>query len=87
MLVALPCVTTHVGSIAELAKHEDTALVVPIKDSAAVRAALQRLLADEALRTRLGQSARRHAEANFSRERMLDAMERIYAQVRPQVRR
>ena len=87
MLVALPCVTTHVGSIAELAKHEDTALVVPTKDSAAVRAALQRLLADEALRTRLGQSARRHAEANFSRERMLDAMERIYAQVRPQVRR
>ena len=82
MLVALPCVTTHVGSIAELAKHEDTALVVPTKDSAAVRAALERLLPDEGLRTRLGQSARRHAEANFSRERMLDAMERIYAQVR-----
>jgi glycosyltransferase involved in cell wall biosynthesis len=82
MLVALPCVTTHAGSIAELARHEETALVVPMKDSAALRAALQRLLSDEGLRTKLGQAARRHAEANFSSERMLDAMERIYAQVR-----
>ena len=82
MLAGLPCVTTHVGSIAELARDGETALVVPPKDAAALRAALQRLLADEALGKRLGQGARRHAEANFSYERMLDAMERIYAQVR-----
>ena len=87
MLVALPCVTTHAGSIAELARHEETALVVPTKDSAALRAALQRLLHDQALAARLGNAARQHCEANFSYERMLDAMERIYAQVRPQVRR
>jgi glycosyltransferase involved in cell wall biosynthesis len=82
MLVALPCVTTHAGSIAELARHEETALVVPTRDAAALRAALQRLAADEGLRVQLGQAARRHTEANFSYERMLDAMERIYAQVR-----
>ncbi len=82
MLVALPCVTTHAGSIAELARHEDTALVVPMKDAAALRAALQRLLHDQALAARLGNAARQHCEANFSYERMLDSMERIYAQVR-----
>jgi glycosyltransferase involved in cell wall biosynthesis len=87
MLVALPCVTTHAGSIAELARHEETALVVPTKDSTALRSALQRILSDSVFAKKLGEAARRHAEANFSYERMLDAMERIYAQVRPQVRR
>jgi glycosyltransferase involved in cell wall biosynthesis len=82
MLAGLPCITTHVGSIAELARHEETALVVPPKDAPAIRTALQELVADEALRKKLGEAARNHAQANFSYEGMLDAMERIYAQVR-----
>ena len=82
MLVGLACVTTHVGSIAELARDGDTALVVPLKDSAALRRALERLLANESLRSRLGGAARSHCVANFSYERMLDAMECVYARVR-----
>jgi glycosyltransferase involved in cell wall biosynthesis len=82
MAAGLACVTTDVGSIGELAKHEETALVVPKEDPAALRSALEKLLGDEPLRMRLGNAARRHAEANFSRERMLDAMERIYTHVR-----
>ncbi len=81
MLVGLPCVTTSVGAIPELARHEDTALVVPAEDPAALRAALERLLGDQALRERLGASARRHAAENFSQERMLERMEEIYRQV------
>jgi glycosyltransferase involved in cell wall biosynthesis len=82
MAVGLPCVTTSVGSIGELAKHQETALVVPKEDPAALRSALETLLSDESLRKKLGAAARRHVEASFSRERMLDAMERIYDQVR-----
>jgi len=82
MLVGLPCVTTNVGGIGELARHEETALVVPPEDPAALRSALQRILTDSLLAKNLGDAARRHAEANFSRERMLDSMERIYNQVR-----
>ena len=82
MLAGLPCVTTHAGSIAELARHEETALVVPPKDSAALRAALDRLLLNESLRGKLGEAARRHCAANFSYEGMLDRMETIYGQVR-----
>jgi glycosyltransferase involved in cell wall biosynthesis len=82
MAVGLPCVTTDVGGIGELAKHEETALVVPKEDPKALRAALERLLADEGLRKQLGDAARRHAEASFSIERMLDRMEEIYRQVR-----
>jgi glycosyltransferase involved in cell wall biosynthesis len=87
MLVGLPCVTTNVGGIGELARDGETALVVPPQDAKALKSALQRLLGDGSLRERLGAAARRHAAANFSYEGMLDRMERIYAQVLPQVRR
>src|SRR3954465_12355052 len=43
MLAGLPCVTTHVGSIDELAIEGETALVVPPQDVAALRQALERL--------------------------------------------
>jgi glycosyltransferase involved in cell wall biosynthesis len=82
MLVGLPCVTTSVGGIGELARHEETALVVPAENVGVLRGALERLLLDETLRKNLGDAARAHAAANFSRERMLDAMERIYDQAR-----
>jgi glycosyltransferase involved in cell wall biosynthesis len=82
MLAGLPCVTTNVGGIGELARHEETALVVPAEDAAALGAALRRLLGDETLRKNLGAAARRHAAANFSYDGMLDRMEEIYRQVR-----
>ena len=81
MLVGLPCVTTSVGGIPELAIHEQTALVVPAQDANALRGALQRLLADEPLSKKLGEAARAHAAANFSYQSMLDRMEEIYRQV------
>ena len=80
MLAGLPCVTTNVGSIAEVATDGRTALVVPPKDVLALRYALSRLLDDGVLRSQLSATARTHCAANFSRERMLDEMERIYAQ-------
>ena len=78
MLTGLPCVTTSAGSIEELAKDGDTGLIVPQKQVAPLRAAIQRLLQVEPLRRRLGEAARRHCEANFSYQAMLDKMERIY---------
>jgi glycosyltransferase involved in cell wall biosynthesis len=81
MMVGLPCVTTAVGSIPELAKHGETALVVPPQDVPALRNALENLIKDESLRRRLGDAARRHAAANFSYEKMLDRMEAIYSSV------
>jgi glycosyltransferase involved in cell wall biosynthesis len=78
MLAGLPCVTTHVGSIDELAIDGETALVVPPQDVRALRQALERLLADAGLRAKLGEAARRHCEERMSYERMLDRMEAIY---------
>jgi glycosyltransferase involved in cell wall biosynthesis len=80
MLTGLPCVTTDVGSIAELAINERTALVVPPKDVGALRSALERLLADGPLRRTLGDAARKHCAETMSAERMLDRMEAIYSE-------
>jgi glycosyltransferase involved in cell wall biosynthesis len=80
MLAGLPCVTTHAGSIAELAVHEQTALVVPPQDVPALRAAIERLIKDPSLGERLGAAARKHCSEGYSYERMLDRMEAIYRQ-------
>jgi len=80
MLTRLPCVTTNVGSIAEVATDGRTALVVPPRNVTGLRYALNRLLDDGMLREQLAETARTHCAANFSRERMLDRMEDIYRQ-------
>ncbi len=81
MSAALPCVTTTAGAIGELARHEKTALIVPGQDVAALRTALQTLLADAALRARLGAAARVHVVAHHGRAAMLDRMEAIFRDV------
>jgi glycosyltransferase involved in cell wall biosynthesis len=81
MMTGLPCVTTHAGSIAEIAEHEKTALIVPAQDVGALRAALERLIQDRDLGRKLGAAARAHCAENYSYERMLEKMETIYRQV------
>jgi len=78
MLAGLPCVTTNVGGIGELAVDGSTALVVPPESVAALGTALERLMNDEALRKTLGAAARQHCIERFAYERMLDRMETIY---------
>jgi len=81
MLCGLPCVTTLIGSIAELARDEATALVVPPQDARALAKAIVRLAQDAGLRRDLGEGARKHCVERFSYERMLDRMEAIYHDV------
>ncbi|HUQ25995.1 MAG TPA: glycosyltransferase family 4 protein [Burkholderiales bacterium] len=78
MLVGLPCVTTNIGSMAELAMHERTALVVAPQDVPALAAALRVLLDNAPLRKNLGEAARRHCVERFGYDTMLDRMESIY---------
>ena len=78
MLCGLPIVTTPAGAILEAVSAEETALVVPIKDVAALTAAIARLLDDSPLATRLGGAARRVASTDFSRDVMIDKMEAIF---------
>lgn len=80
MLSGLPCVTTSAGAIGEIAIDGRTALLVAQQDSAALGAAIARLMADPGLRGALGDAARAHCLQGFTRESMLDRMESVFAQ-------
>jgi glycosyltransferase involved in cell wall biosynthesis len=78
MSCGLPCVTTNVGAIPELARDGLTARVVPAQDADAIRLAIVELLADQSLRSRLGMAAREHVVATHGRALMLDRMEALF---------
>jgi len=79
MLCGLPCVTTATGSIGEVARDGETALIVKAEDVQDLRRGLERLLGDPALRARLGERARAHCLRQFSYDAMLDRMEGVFA--------
>ena len=78
MMVGLPCVTTLVGAIGEIATDGETALIVPPQDPTALAGALARLMDDAALRARLGRNARAFALEHCTLEAMCDAMEEVF---------
>jgi len=78
MLAGVPCVTTAAGAIPEIARDGETALVVPPADPAALASAIDRLLADRALGTRLASAARAYVTPRFGLATMLDRMEQAF---------
>lgn len=77
----LPVISTPVGSIPEIVADGETGLLVPPRDTEALKAAIDRLLNDAALRRRLGAAALAQARERFSDSRMVDRMEAIFRQV------
>lgn len=65
MAYGRPVVATAAGGLADAVEHEVTGLVVPPRDPSALRAALERLLADSDLRDRLGAAGRDVASVEF----------------------
>jgi glycosyltransferase involved in cell wall biosynthesis len=61
----LPVVVTPIGGLPELV-DEDVGIVVPPDDAGALAVALEKLLADESLRDRLGRSGRSRVQARFT---------------------
>ncbi|MDX6483234.1 MAG: glycogen synthase [Gaiellaceae bacterium] len=68
-----PVVAGAVGGLLDLVVDGQTGLLVPPRDSAALRAALERLLADGALRRRLGVAGRDRARRLLSWKTVTDA--------------
>jgi len=66
MAYARPVVASAVGGLVDLVEDGVTGLLVPPGDVAALRVAVERLLADAELRARLGASARDRAAERFS---------------------
>jgi glycosyltransferase involved in cell wall biosynthesis len=86
MMSGLPCITTSVGAIGEVARDGETALVVRTQDTQAIADAIARLLQDADLRQQLGHAARAFALAHCTMAAMCDAMEEVFSSVRGQPR-
>ena len=72
-------VATGVGGLRDLVVDGETGILVPARDPAALRGALQRLLDDPELRRRLGAAGRQRAQERFSWAAVTDAMLAAYA--------
>jgi glycosyltransferase involved in cell wall biosynthesis len=82
----LPIVATDVGALGEAARHGENALVVPTGDVNALRGALEAIVDDADLRTRLGVRARQIAldkfDADKNDQRIVDLVAQIARPVR-----
>ncbi len=78
MLCGLPCVTTLTGSIGEIVRDGETAVIVRAEDVADLQRGLETVLDDARMRERLGAAARRHCAATSGLETMLDRMESVF---------
>jgi L-malate glycosyltransferase len=78
MALGLPVVASDAGGNPDLVTHESTGLLVPPLDRAAWAAALERLLAETALRERLGSAGRELVRREFTIERTAERTEGVY---------
>lgn len=72
-------VASDVGGLRDLVRHEETGLLVPPRDPVALRAAVDRLLADPSVRRRLGAAARAHVAELCGWDRVVDRTLAVYA--------
>jgi glycosyltransferase involved in cell wall biosynthesis len=73
-----PVVASAVGGLKDLVVDGETGVLVPPRDVAALREALERLLADRELRRRLGAAGRERVREQFSWERFSAETIRAY---------
>ena len=79
----LPCVATRVSAIPELIEHDETGLLCPERDSAALAAHIERLVVDPDLRETLGRAGRRNVSENFDMHTGIERLLRRFREAQP----
>lgn len=80
MATGLPTVSSDCDGVPDIVVEGVTGLMVPAKDGARLAAAAARLLDDPALRVACGRAARERVLAEFTEERFVAALERLYGE-------
>lgn len=90
VLDAMACgravVATQAGGLPEIVDHDETGLLVPVREPDVLAEAIVNLLTDSALRARYGQAGADTIRRRFSAERMVDETVAAYADVVDRVR-
>jgi glycosyltransferase involved in cell wall biosynthesis len=81
MAAGLPVVSTPVGAIPEAVEDGRSGLLVPVRDAAALEAALRRLIDDAQLRVAMGRRGRERVESTFSFEAVVARLAAIYREL------
>lgn len=78
MAYAIPSIAFNLGGPAEIVENGESGVLVEPGNVEALRTALTKILADAAWAKELAENGRRRIEQNFSADRMVDAMIRVY---------
>jgi N-acetyl-alpha-D-glucosaminyl L-malate synthase BshA len=73
-----PVVATEIGGIPEVVRKDETGLLVPVRQPAALAAAIDRLIENPALRLGMGEAAQRDVAARFDPIRIRDSYLKFY---------
>jgi glycosyltransferase involved in cell wall biosynthesis len=79
MIVGRPVIASAVGGSVELVQARQTGLLFPSDDDAALADAMRELIADAAMRGRLGEAGRKRAVERFTVAAMVRTMQDYYA--------
>jgi glycosyltransferase involved in cell wall biosynthesis len=82
MATGLPVVGTAVGGTPELITHNETGLLVPPRDPAALAAAIRQLLDHPEQAAQMGRNGRQCAATQFTIEGMVERTETLYEKIR-----
>jgi hypothetical protein len=77
----VPVVATRVGGIPEVVEDGVTGILSPARDTSTFANALEKLLGDSALRTRMGAAARERAKEKFSVVKQVDSLIGLWGRV------
>ena len=76
----LSAIGTNIPGIKDLIIHKYNGLLVPPRDSEALAKAISYLLDNRDVRLKMGENARKYIVANFSYQKILPRLERLYAE-------
>ena len=81
MSLACPCVVTDAGGSAEAIVDGESRIVVPAADAGALAGGVWRCSPTPGWHGRLGDAAAKRVRERFTRERMIDGTEAVYAEI------
>ena len=84
MSFSKPSIATAVGGTPEILQHQKTGLLTTNKDATDLTQAIIKLSKDQALRSKLGKSARVQYESKLTLKAMTQAYEALYKRLLPQ---
>lgn len=81
MAMGIAVIASDVGGLAEVITHEENGLLVQAGDVQALKQAIRRLQADEALRHRLADAGQKRVREKFGVDEMIRAYEKVYEEL------